>query len=150
MASEEINKASDIKFTYKAIKTGRKVTSIKFYILSNKAKNELAVTLDNTDDTEFVEQVQAIFHKHSITGKEAKCMIKDAKNNLDMIRECYSYALTKGNIDGIVGYMRTLLKGFSKPKSQSAKEGGFNDYGEQREYDFDALEKKLLGWDKDK
>jgi len=141
-AQKELPKKTDISFTFLEIKTCRKVTSIKFHINQiNKVHNEVAVT---TEDTELIKQVQAICHKHSITGSEAKCMLKDAKNNLDMIRECYSYTITKRNINGVVGYMRTLLKGFSKPKSQSAKDGGFNDY-DQRVYDFDKLEKKLNG-----
>ena len=147
MASEEINNASDIKFTYEQIKTGRKVTAIKFHIVSNKAKNELAVTLDNTEDKETIKQVQAIFYKHSISELEANYMLKDAKNNLNSIRECYSYILTKENIPNVVGYMRTLLKGFNKPQSQSIKQGGFTDY-EQRVYDFDQLEKELNNCEK--
>ncbi|MCB2296082.1 RepB family plasmid replication initiator protein [Clostridium algoriphilum] len=146
MASEEINNASDIKFTYEQIKTGRKVTAIKFHIVSNKAKNVLSVTSDKTEDTELIKQVQAICHRHSITESEAKCMLKDAKNSIDTIRECYSYILTKENVPNVVGYMRTLLKGFNKPQSQSTKDGGFNDY-EQRVYDFAKLEKKLNGWE---
>lgn len=144
MASEEINNASDIKFTYEEIKTGRKVTAIKFHILSNKAKNELAATSDKTEDTELIKQVQDICHKHSISESEAKYMLKDSKKNIDTIRECYSYILTKDNIPNVVGYMRTLLRGFNKPQNQSFKHGGFTDY-EQRAYDFDELEKKLKG-----
>jgi len=146
MASEEINNASDIKFTYEQMKTGRKVTAIKFHIVSNKSKGKLAVTTDKIEDTELIKQVQAICHKHSISESEAKYMIKDAKDNLDTIRECYSYILTKENIPNVVGYMRTLLKGFNKPQSQSAKDGGFNDY-EQRVYDFVKLEKELNGFE---
>ena len=144
MASEEINNSSDIKFTYEQMKTGRKVTAIKFHIVSNKVKNELAVTSDRSEDTQIIKQVQAIFYKHSISESEAKYMLKDAKNNLDIIRECYSYILTKENIPNVVGYMRTLLKGFNKPQSQSVREGGFNDY-EQRVYNFAQLEKELKG-----
>jgi len=49
---KEINGSSDISFEYEPIKTGRKITAIKFYIKSNKnskksikkSKNEIAAT----------------------------------------------------------------------------------------------------------
>lgn len=45
---EELAEKTDINFTYTEIKTGRKVTSIKFNITSksNKDKNEIAVALE--------------------------------------------------------------------------------------------------------
>src|SRR5690554_2405347 len=51
-AQKELKKVSDIFFDFEEIKTGRKVTSIKFYIKSNKTgsnvnvKDEIAVTAD--------------------------------------------------------------------------------------------------------
>ncbi|WP_414646605.1 hypothetical protein [Clostridium tetani] len=37
-----------MKFTFEELKTGRKVTSIKFYIVCNKNnKDEMAVTLED-------------------------------------------------------------------------------------------------------
>jgi plasmid replication initiation protein len=41
--------------------------------------------------------------------------------------------------------MRTLVRGFNEPQG-NIKVGEFNGY-EQRSYDFDKLEKELLGWD---
>ncbi|BDR68557.1 hypothetical protein K144316041_p10600 (plasmid) [Clostridium tetani] len=47
-AQKELNEKTDIKFTFEEIKTGRKVTSIKFYIVCNKNnKDEMAVTLED-------------------------------------------------------------------------------------------------------
>jgi len=45
---DELAEKTDINFSYTEIKTGRKVTSIEFNITnkSNKAKNKIAVTLD--------------------------------------------------------------------------------------------------------
>jgi plasmid replication initiation protein len=145
-AQKELKDKTDITFEFEEIKTGRKVSSIKFNISSNKntSKNEIAATLvDDPKDMDIIKQVQEIFHKHKITKNEASCILKDAKNKIDLIEQCYSYSLTK-DVPNIVGYMRTLVKGFNKPQSNS-KTGGFNDY-EQRKYDFDDLEKKLLGW----
>lgn len=146
IAVSEINSNTDLHIDFDEIKTGRKVTSIKFHISSNKNtyRNEIATTLlEDPKDMNLTKQVQEIFHKHNITEHEARCILKDAKNKVDLIKQCYSYSLTK-DVPNIVGYMRTLVKGFNEPQ-KNIKVGGFNDY-EQRKYDFDELEKKLLGW----
>ena len=153
MAMKEINNYSDISFEYEEIKTGMKVTSIKFYIKQDKALNEITIGLASSEvavakepiPSVDIKEVQAIFIKHSITELEASYILKDSNGNLDLIKQCYNYASNK-NIKNITGYIRTLVKGFNKPQGNS-KNNSFNDY-EQRTYDFDDLEKKLLGWEK--
>ena len=150
MAFKEINNLSDIRFTYESIKIGRKVTSIKFHITSNrnKAMNELAITskeieTDSLQELELIKQVQVIFNKHKITDREAAAVLKDSKNDIDFIKQCYKYLLTKDKIDNVVGYMRKLVKCYSEPQCNN-KVDTFNDYP-QREYDFKDLEARLLG-----
>ncbi|MFD3158871.1 replication initiation protein (plasmid) [Haloimpatiens sp. FM7330] len=152
-AQKEINTKTDINFDFEEIKTGRKVTSIKFIIHKNKtAAHEAAVTLEDTKANEMaykinkdIETVQKIFSKHPITKEEALDVLKDAKGDMDLIKMCYQYSLTK-DLDNIVGYMRILVRNFNDPK-ENIKKDSFNDY-EQRDYDYGSLEKKLLGWDK--
>lgn len=146
---KELKKLSDISFEFDEIKTGRSITSIKFYIHTNKTKykNEIAAEKEDpgqqNNDLNLIKQVQAIFYNHRITENEASCILKDANNNIDLIKQCYEYSLTKNNIDNITGYIRTLVKGFNKPQGNS-KTDTFNNYG-QRTYDFADLERKLLG-----
>ena len=45
-ATEEINSDSDLLIDFKEIKTGRKVTSIKFYIKTNKVRLEIAAEME--------------------------------------------------------------------------------------------------------
>jgi len=148
MAYKEINNYSDISFEFEEIKTGRKVTNIKFIITSNKAKNEIAVAAEDSqitiDDISNIQKVQAIFTKHTITIGETQAILKDANNNIDLIKQCYEYLLGK-NVKNIVGYMRKLVKGFNVPQGNS-KASTFNNF-KQRDYDFKKLEKKLLGWE---
>ncbi|WP_298841962.1 replication initiation protein [uncultured Clostridium sp.] len=147
VGQKEINNKSDIFFDFEEIKTGRKVTSIKFNISSNKdnCNTETAATLEeDPKELELIKQVQLIFHNHKITEYEAGCILKDANNKIDLIKQCYKYTLAK-DVPNVVGYMRRLVRGFNAPR-ENIKKGSFNDY-EQRTYDFDALEKKLLGWD---
>jgi len=149
-AQKELAEKTDISFEFEEIKTKRKVTSIKFYITSNIAKNEIVAT--STEDTNEdhlkvigdIKQVQAILSKHSITEKEAKGILKNSEGDMNLIKECYEYTLTK-NVPNVVGYMKTIVKGFNKPQG-NVKKDKFNDY-DQRVYDLDELEKKLLGWE---
>jgi plasmid replication initiation protein len=154
VAVDEINKNTDIYILFtpqQEIKTARKVTSIKFIITKNKAIHESAITStaiekdeEDPDEVNVVKEVQAIFHNHKISVKEAMAILKDSKNNIDLITECYKYALTK-DIDNIVGYVRTIVKGFNQPQ-KNKKQSSFNNF-EQRQYNFSELEKKLLGWE---
>jgi len=147
VALNEINNNTDLHIEIEELKEVRKVISIKFYIKQNITKDnisdEIAATKEDSKDLVLIEQVQVIFHKHKITEHEAKCILKDSNNNLELIEQCYEYLLNKKKIDNIVGYMRKLVKGFNKP--QKNIQGLFNEYP-QRTYDFDDLENKLLGW----
>ncbi|GCD12366.1 hypothetical protein [Clostridium tagluense] len=46
----------------------------------------------------------------------------------------------------MVGWLIDAIKKDYQPPISKVKVGKFNDYV-QREYDFDKLEKKLLGWE---
>ena len=150
-AQKELKKLADISFEFEEIKTGRTVTSLKFYIQSSAtdkaiAKYEIAATKITTvkPSNGLVKQVQAICHKHKIKEHEASCILSDANNNINLIKQCYEYLLTKDYVNNIVGYMRKLVIGFDEPQSNT-KIDNFNNF-EQRTYDFEKLENKLLGW----
>lgn len=146
VAIDEMNNNTDLHIEYEELKESRKVTSVKFIIISNKGNNEIAATfVDVPKDMDLIKQVKDIFIEHKLTDHEASCILKDATNNMNLIKQCYEYMLTKDKIPNVVGYMRTLVKGFNVPK-ENIKKGTFNDY-EQRTYDFNELEKKLLGWE---
>lgn len=145
-SQKELSKKTDISFEFEKIPTGRKVTSIKFTIKNNK--NEIAagaVAAEPQQKQDLIKQVQAIFTKHDITEHEATCLLKDSKNNIELIKKCYDYAINK-NVDNIIGYMRELLKGFNEPK-ENTKTTTFDNF-KQRKYDtkdIKEIEKGLLG-----
>ena len=90
--------------------------------------------------------VKSIFEEN-ITGKEAKFILNTAKSDINIIKEKYDLSQNVSEIGNIVGWMiKAIKEDYTIPKDKT-KVGSFNDY-EQRDYDFDALEKKLLGWDK--
>jgi plasmid replication initiation protein len=156
-AQKELNIKTDINFDFEELKTGRKVTSLKFYIRSNKANNkaeeEVCATIEGKhinkekeQATEPIKEVKTILSEENISNLEAKKLLDTANGNIEIIKEKYSQAQKVTKIDSVVGWMLKAIKeNYQAPKSKS-KNGDFNNY-EQREYDFDKLEKKLLGWD---
>jgi plasmid replication initiation protein len=155
-AQKELKKISDISFEFEEIKTGRKVTSIRFYIKTNKtdikANDEVCVTIEGKSTNEgekcrtsLINEVKAIF-KEDIEALEAKYILDTAKGDINIIKEKYAQAENVVKIDNIVGWMLKALKEDYKTAKKKVKVGSFNDY-EQRAYDFDDLEKKLLDWD---
>ena len=159
VARNEINPKTDIAFDYEEVKTGRKVTSIKFYIKTNKANNiaidEVCATKvskssseENKYSTEDIKVVQSIF-KEDITVDQAKSVLTTAKGNLEIIKEKYALP-RKVDVGNIVGWVRDAITGnYKAPKGKANAVGSFNDY-EQRKYDFDKLEDNLLGKNDDK
>lgn len=166
---KELKKVSDISFEFEEIKTGRKITSIKFYIKTNKPKevinpfitpkednhiapNEIAASI--TDEAEIVRQanligqVQGIFIE-DITELEAKEILAAARKDIEIIKSKYQIARRITGIRNIVSWMLSAIKkDYQEPKQGlSEKIDIFNDY-EQRNYDYEDLERKLLGWDK--
>ena len=73
-------------------------------------------------------------------------ILNTAKSDINIIKEKYALSQKVSKIGNIVGWMiKAIKEDYTIPKGK-VKVGSFNDY-EQRDYDFDALEKKLLGWD---
>lgn len=158
---KELKKISDISFEFEEIKTGRKVTSLKFYIQSNNKpkikKNiiapvpdemacDIVVDVEEVNQTSYIEQILALINQ-PITEFQAKQIYAAANGDMNKIRE--KYDLSKSfNVTNLVGWLIKAIKDdYSKPINQ-AKKSVFNNY-EQRKYDFNELERKLLGWDVD-
>ena len=157
-AYEEINGNSDISFDYEEIKTKNKVTGINFKIKTNKLKiktnkpkisnadEEVSATLIEPEKENSIKKIMSIMSDSKITALEAKKLNDTANGDINIIKDKYSQAQKVTKIDSVVGWMLKAIKeNYQAPKSRS-KNGDFNNY-EQRDYDFDKLEKKLLGWD---
>ena len=144
---KELKKISDISFDFEEIKTGRKVTSIKFFIKANKKVNapkEISVDIDTTKN-DIIKLVE-LMKDHDITYREAESIYKSGKSDLMHIAEVYEHFKNK-SADNFIGLMVAQVKPgvFNKPK-QSQNKTSFNNF-EPRQYDYDELEKKLLGWE---
>ena len=155
-AQKELKEKTDISFEFEEIKTVRKVTSLKFYIKINKSNikaiDEMSATSESKStmeeekySTRLINEIKAIF-KESLTWLEAKSLLDAANGDVNIIKEKYEIAKVTSGITTIVGWVINAIKRDYQPPKGKVKVGGFNDY-EQRAYDFDKLEKQLLGWE---
>ena len=156
---KELKKLTDINFDFEEMRYGRKVTSIRFYIKSNKTRaikepkaiDELSAAIEEDSKQEIqkgIEQVIKIMDEHDVTKDEAMRIYSSAKGDLYQVKEVYEHF--KGQqADNFIGLMISMVKPgvFNEPKKNS-KKLKFDNFT-PREYDYKDLEKKLLGWDKE-
>jgi len=166
VALKEINSNTDLLIEFEELKEIRKVTSIKFYITSNKSKNEMAVASEERKnhsstskiDNELVKQVQAIIKNitgDEISDKVAKTFYTKAVKHkkygdapFELIGEVAEYSKTQNKDKGFAAWFTGTVEHYIRPCKQNRTEvnssGTFNNF-EQRVYDFEDLENKLLG-----
>lgn len=127
----EVNKKSN-KNTYKLIK----------YLFVNtkaqKPKEEIEIAEED------IEKVEA---KTNFSEKESKELLKIAKGKLEKVFKAFRYMLQQKNIENKFAYTRWAIKNNKEPCGYGNK--GYNSFNnfKAREYDYEALERKLLGWD---
>lgn len=156
-AKKEINLNSDLQIEFEEIKTGRKVTSLKFLIKSNRILDDPKekqfkdeISIDKETPLDLIEDdIRLIMNiTNNEFSKKTTMLFRDLSNgDIGKIKKIYDYMNTKDINKNRAGYMRTLLEKWEEPKQSNSKVG-FNNF-EPRKYDYDSLEKKLLGWDKE-
>lgn len=102
-----------------------------------------------------IKKVKEILYGINVTDKQAETIYLNSNKNLDYIQYIY-YELSeqKTNIENAVGWIIEMVKPNVYNKRVSLRKGEsinplkFNNF-KGREYDYDKLEKQLLGWDKE-
>jgi len=147
VAVKEINASTDLIVDYNEIKQVKKVVSVQFTIMKkDKARSEVAATtvvpiFFNESNIELVRQVI----KQELTDLEIHRILDAANLDIEKIKEKYNIISQLSKVNNLVGAMITALKENWTTTSKT-KVSAFNDYV-QREYNFDELERKLLGWE---
>ncbi|WP_072060704.1 replication initiation protein [Clostridium novyi] len=133
-AQKELDKLSDIRFEFEEVKTGRKVTSLRFYIESKDIESnekdiieipkliENSITVDAIEDMKpedpkknlIEENDEIIFLKNLFDNKldnvECAKILAVAKGNLDMIKDAYNIALQQPKIKNLCGWIIACIK----------------------------------------
>ena len=129
---KELKKLSDIWFEFEEIKTGRKVTSIRFYIYSNNIENgkkvynfkeEDAITLRDTQDLredDKIFELYNLFKEYKIGFESIKNILFNANGDIEKVKKVYEYSKTQ-DINNFVGFMISMVKKdtFITPKAKA-------------------------------
>lgn len=161
---EEVNRISDIYIASIDKQCGAhgKVDGVTIVIMNNvnyytKAKDEGMyddlikkpenVNVPETEDEifEFIDELREMMSETGLKTKDYKAIAEAAVYNRDKIKKAYDVMNASGEIDNVVGFMiKAIQNGYDMPVKGGTKKkaDGFNDF-EQREIDYDALEKML-------
>ena len=157
---KELEKVSDIAFDFEETRYAREVKSVKFFIRANKPTNrasgdvlpslENKTTVDEQKPIESKLEPMRDMIEEPISNLEIKKLYDAANGDIAKISLVYRYyqkVSESKKIDNMMGYLLSLLKnGYNQPIESKIKPEK-KDFDE-REYDYDELERKLLGWDK--
>ena len=154
---KELKKLTDISFDFDEIKTGRKITSLRFSIQSNKLKrtnepttfDEVSVTVTDDKKEDLQEGIQTIvsmMKEHNITPSEAMKIHKSANGDINNISKVYNHFKNRSADNFVALIIKMVKPGEFNESKKSYKQTSFNNF-EGRKYEHDDIEKKLLGWD---
>jgi len=134
-AQKELSTKTDISFEFEEIKTGRKVTSLKFIIKSNKKVNapidEVGADKQETPLDQIEKDIKLIMDitNNEFSEKTAMLFRELSKGDISLVQKIYDYTTTKNITEGKVGYMRQLFKNFEEPiKSTGVGTTKFNNF----------------------
>jgi len=147
---KELKKLSDINFDFEEIKTGRKVTSLKFYIHSikkNDQKNETCGTvqvpgqmkIEGAFESEEPVPIVRDFIKENITDLQIIKLLDAAHGNIELIKEKYAIAEQTSDIKNIIGWLLKAIKDDYK-----ASEGKLNVFSNRKNFTERKYDKKFF------
>lgn len=150
-------------------KVGKKNTYklLKYLFLSNDKKpvdsdgmppmdGQVHFTEVVKDEPQTTETENDVMNITGFTQKQAGKVLKVAKEKVESIQEAFNYAITKG-ADNTYSYTVWAIKNIDKLRNAAAKKVQVDtdrsykpktkfDNFEPRQYDYEDLEKRLLGW----
>jgi plasmid replication initiation protein len=143
---KELGEKTDIAFTFEEIKTGRKVTSIKFTIKKSKnANNEISATKEEPKQDINMQNGRRVKNIiENISDIDAIKIFNIAGGDIEKIKEKYSIISKFRNVHNLTGAMIQAIR--EEWTTNSINNSTFHNF-EGRTYDYDELEKKLLGWE---
>ncbi len=145
-----INKVGK-KNTYKLLKY-LFIHSSKKEEVVNETENVALGEPDVNAPLDFSEEENKVIEL-GFTQKQAKSLLKVAKDKVDRILQAFNYATEKG-ADNLYSYTIWAINNINKVTNSfksvencwTQKKTKFDNF-EARNYDYDSLERRLLGWD---
>ena len=136
-------------------KAGKKNTYklLKYLFINNKNKkinqrDQEQMEIENV----VTEEEQKLIDISDITHKQARNLLKMSKNKVNKVLEYLRYAI-KRNVSNIYAYVKKLIEvnadvgrsNWNESLNNEINPKSFNNF-EPRQYDYDDLEWRLLGW----
>lgn len=136
-------------------KVGKKNTYklLKYLFLNNPVDSDGKPPIDGqVHFSEITDEEQEVIDL-GFTQKQAKSLLQVAKDKLDKIVKAFNYATEKG-ADNLYSYTLWAINNINKIKNTFKPVEGDKDWNPKtkfdnfkpREYEWDSLEKRLLGW----
>lgn len=137
-------------------KVGKKNTYklLKYLFLSQPVDSNGKPPIDGqVHYTEVTEDETKVMDATGFTKKQAKGLLQIAKDKVDKVLQAFNYATEKG-AENLYGYTQWAINNINKLKKACKPLDSENwspktkfDNFEPRQYDWDLLENKLLGWE---
>ena len=162
-AQEKINSLPDSEFTVniKRIPEKGRIEGYRFEIKENRFIEAEAVEVieeTKTIDAELHNNIKMLFNMNGISFNDDEveritaCAVRNKKNASDLMEVVLAFSkrlndTSRDKIEDNVSYIcRMIMDGatVTPTKKEKQKNNGFNNF-KQREYDYDAIEKKLFG-----
>lgn len=154
----------DFTFEYETVKQGKKVLGYKFNVREKKYIDSTATEIveieEKTSDNALSERVSTILLVSGLNfgddeiDRISNCLERNKKDVMDLmaVLPLFKSRVENKNLEPIedkTAYICSLIQGDTNPKptNQAGKKKSNNNFNnfDQRDYDMDELEKKLLG-----
>ena len=145
-AKEELNKKTSLDIDYEPIKCGRKTAGIRFFVNQKESVvAKKASTAVNKD--EVLDELIDILHS-DFKVREIREIAEFADYDLDKIRQAYEYMQCYDTkIDVPIAFMKECIKNeyyANAARPMYPRNNTFNNFPQNRDDNFDELEKMLL------
>lgn len=153
------NKPCIIDTEYKEVKNNNYLDLIKSKDISSESNNGVKIS-DNIDNggLDYIQIVKNVIKSCiniDISDEEAISFYSCAKEHniygsepIPLIREVAEYSIKQNINKNLISWFQSTLKNYRRPIIKEAQKPKLRfDNFTGRDYDYDALEKKLLGWD---
>ena len=149
IAVRDIKEYSEYNCTYECQKTGRTITGIIFLLeekeeqKARKEKRQEKQEQQESDIDDLIDQLHEIINE-PLKTREYKAILQAADNDIKLIEQKYQIAQKQRKIDNLVGWLITAIQEEYAEPIEKKKVSNFNNI-EQRKYDYNELERQLLG-----
>lgn len=148
-AQKEIEEKTDMSYDFEPVKNGKKIVAVDILVTITNKETEIVTSDELTEDDKLdIEQEILELIEEKVTLKDIKAIAIAADYNVQKVKDAYEIMKdSSSTVDNVVGFLIKAIqnnyKKVSVHNTPRKPKNSFCDF-EQRELDFDEIEKKLL------